>query len=351
MTLNTEQSVETDVDGTVLVNVIGSGTADPFLKRSKTSILLDLGKGDVVLIDTGSKRILKEVSEVLDVSRVYFSHWHHDHTAHLRNYFKRLEKRKPKFLPEVHLPKATFKILIRNTVIYWCMVCFIFASLITSLILIFLTSLPLVPILVVLIVATIIFGIGVYWSHRYLIPIRLVSQFHGFKLGVPKSTELDPPVLLHRFEASGTDVFATAVDHVSSIIVYHWPCVTASYAFHQGSTRIVIATDTKSGCQNLIELSKDATALFHDCTFNEGKRQRRRAKTSGHSTPSGAGADAKAADAKHLILTHVNDCRIKNPEQFKASAKANGFDGEVHLAEDGWTCLIENGHLRWFGCS
>ena len=350
MTTNPEQAIKTDAIGTVLVNVIGSGTADPFLKRSKTSILLDLGKGDIVLIDTGSKRILEGVSEVLDVSRVYLSHWHHDHTAHLRNYFKRLEKQKSSSLPEVHLPKAPFNILMRNTIIYWCMVCFIFASLLTSLILIFFTNLPIVPILEVLILVTILFGIGVYWSHRYLIPIRLVSQFHGFDLGDLNSTDSKDMKPLHTLETSETKVYVTAVDHTSSIIVYHWPCVTAGYAFEQGQTSIIIATDTKSGCQNLIELSKKATALFHDCTFNEGKRQRRRAKASGHSTPSGAGADAKAANVKYLILTHVSDRRVKDTEQFRASAQVSGYNGEVHLAEDGKEFPFKDGHLVQSSC-
>ena len=67
------------------VTILGSGTCVPCLKRSSCSILVKV-KEKLLLFDSGvgtMHRLLENGIEIFDVSFVFYSHFHPDHTAEL----------------------------------------------------------------------------------------------------------------------------------------------------------------------------------------------------------------------------------------------------------------------------
>jgi ribonuclease Z len=67
--------------------------------------------------------------------------------------------------------------------------------------------------------------------------------------------------------------------------------------------KIVYTGDTRP-FKNISRLAAEADLLIHDATFEDGLRGR--ASEDGHSTPSQAARDAKKANVKNLILTHIS---------------------------------------------
>ena len=67
------------------VTILGSGTCVPSLKRSSCSILLDVN-GSKLLFDSGPgtmKRLLEVGTTIFDISFIFYSHLHPDHTGEL----------------------------------------------------------------------------------------------------------------------------------------------------------------------------------------------------------------------------------------------------------------------------
>ena len=67
------------------VTILGSGTCVPSLKRSSCSVLMRTG-GNILLFDSGvgtMKRLLEAGVEIFDVSFIFYSHFHPDHTSEL----------------------------------------------------------------------------------------------------------------------------------------------------------------------------------------------------------------------------------------------------------------------------
>ncbi len=67
--------------------------------------------------------------------------------------------------------------------------------------------------------------------------------------------------------------------------------------------RIVYTGDTKP-FDAFAEFARGADLVIHDCTFDDSLKEK--AATDGHSTPSQAAAQAKAANAKQLVLFHIS---------------------------------------------
>jgi ribonuclease BN (tRNA processing enzyme) len=71
--------------GKLSVTILGSGTCVPSLKRSSCSVLMRTG-GKILLFDSGAgtmRRLLEAGVEIYDVSFVFYSHFHPDHTGEL----------------------------------------------------------------------------------------------------------------------------------------------------------------------------------------------------------------------------------------------------------------------------
>jgi ribonuclease BN (tRNA processing enzyme) len=67
------------------VTILGSGTCVPSLKRSSCSVLMRAGDS-ILLFDSGAgtmRRLLEAGVEIYDVSFIFYSHFHPDHTSEL----------------------------------------------------------------------------------------------------------------------------------------------------------------------------------------------------------------------------------------------------------------------------
>ncbi|MDR1992104.1 MAG: ribonuclease Z [Nitrososphaerota archaeon] len=67
--------------------------------------------------------------------------------------------------------------------------------------------------------------------------------------------------------------------------------------------KIIYTGDTKPFA-NFVEFAKDADLIIHDTTFDDALKDK--AETDGHSTPSQAATQAKDAQAKCLVLSHIS---------------------------------------------
>jgi ribonuclease Z len=67
--------------------------------------------------------------------------------------------------------------------------------------------------------------------------------------------------------------------------------------------KIVYTGDTRP-FKGLVEFASGADLLIHDATLDE--KMAERAEEDGHSTPVQAASDAKKAEVKRLILTHIS---------------------------------------------
>jgi ribonuclease BN (tRNA processing enzyme) len=144
-----------------------------------------------------------------------------------------------------------------------------------------------------------------------------VPAFVRFNVFVPGN-----PCQIGRFANSETQVWGASECHVVD---------AAAYAFLQGRTKVVIATDTRANCPSVIALAKRATALFHDTTFPT--RAARMARVRGHSSPEGAGIDATHASAQTLVLTHVSDIRFPDERVLVLGARHH-YKGRIIVAKD-----------------
>ena len=69
----------------IKVTILGSGTCVPSLKRSSCSVLMQVGPSKMIF-DTGPgtmRRLLETGNTIFDLSHVYYSHFHPDHTSEL----------------------------------------------------------------------------------------------------------------------------------------------------------------------------------------------------------------------------------------------------------------------------
>ncbi|MFX1476245.1 MAG: MBL fold metallo-hydrolase [Promethearchaeota archaeon] len=74
------------------VTVLGSSSFFPSLRRSWTSLFLNLGGGDAVLVDAGSWRLMTFRADILHTNRVYITHNHPDHTGFIGALVRRMRR-------------------------------------------------------------------------------------------------------------------------------------------------------------------------------------------------------------------------------------------------------------------
>jgi len=74
----------------VKITILGSGTCVPSLKRSSCSVLVETG-GSKLVFDMGTgtmRRLLESGVTIGEISHIFFSHFHPDHTGELVNFRK-----------------------------------------------------------------------------------------------------------------------------------------------------------------------------------------------------------------------------------------------------------------------
>jgi len=75
----------TDVSAPIAVTILGSGTCVPSLRRSSCSVMMETG-GQKLLFDAGAgtlRRMLECGVSIFDISCIFLSHFHPDHSAEL----------------------------------------------------------------------------------------------------------------------------------------------------------------------------------------------------------------------------------------------------------------------------
>lgn len=73
------------IKGKIAVTILGSGTCVPSLRRSSCSVLMETD-GLKLLFDSGAgtiRRLLETGTKILDISYIFYSHFHPDHTGEL----------------------------------------------------------------------------------------------------------------------------------------------------------------------------------------------------------------------------------------------------------------------------
>lgn len=93
--------------------------------------------------------------------------------------------------------------------------------------------------------------------------------------------------------------------------------------------KIIYTGDTKP-FDAFAEFARDADLVIHDCTFEDALFER--AAIDGHSTPTQAAQQAKAAGAKLLVLSHIS---ARYPDASPLLEQAKKIFPNTLLAEDG----------------
>ena len=92
--------------------------------------------------------------------------------------------------------------------------------------------------------------------------------------------------------------------------------------------KIVYTGDTKP-FEAFAEFAEDADLVIHDCTFDDSLAEK--AGVDGHSTPTQAAEQAKAANAKQLVLSHIS---ARYPDASLLLEQAKKVFPNTVLAED-----------------
>ncbi|MEU9962450.1 ribonuclease Z [Streptomyces sp. NPDC050982] len=94
--------------------------------------------------------------------------------------------------------------------------------------------------------------------------------------------------------------------------------------------RFAFVMDTRL-CDGVYALAEGCDMLVIESTFLDGDIQL--AVDHGHLTAGQAGAVARDAGVRHLVLTHFSQ-RYDDPDEFERQARAAGFEGELTVAHD-----------------
>lgn len=94
--------------------------------------------------------------------------------------------------------------------------------------------------------------------------------------------------------------------------------------------RFAFVMDTRL-CEGVHALAEGCDLLVIESTFLDEDHQL--AADHGHLTAGQAGAVARDAGVRHLVLTHFSQ-RYSEPDEFERQARAAGFEGELTVAHD-----------------
>ena len=94
--------------------------------------------------------------------------------------------------------------------------------------------------------------------------------------------------------------------------------------------RFAFVMDTRL-CDGVHALAAGCDMLVIESTFLDQDQQL--ASDHGHLTAGQAGAVARDADVRHLVLTHFSQ-RYSDPDEFERQARAAGYEGELTVAHD-----------------
>jgi ribonuclease BN (tRNA processing enzyme) len=105
---------------------------------------------------------------------------------------------------------------------------------------------------------------------------------------------------------------------------------TVAYRIEEEQRAVVVSGDTRPS-KSLIELSRGADLLIHECSFPDDMLEL--AQKTNHSTASEVGDVANQAEVKRVVLTHLFPI-VKGREKELVSSVNRKFGGEVTLSHD-----------------
>ena len=131
----------------------------------------------------------------------------------------------------------------------------------------------------------------------------------------PNIREYEPGIVL---EDADIRVTSAHVEHIPREIS---PC----FGFRiEAEGKVVTFSGDTAPCDNILELSRGADLLIHECTFNEAfieHRRKSRVGTFSHTSPADLGRLAVKAGVKHLVATHIGHVDSLNPVLKRAAKK------------------------------
>lgn len=123
------------------------------------------------------------------------------------------------------------------------------------------------------------------------------------------------------WEHAGHRLFALPVDHGPPAFAIRWDL--------PGGGRVVYSSDTRP-VEALAEFGRGAALFIHEATFSEAEASR--AEEGGHTTAAQAGRLAARAEARRLLLVHLD--HGADPARWVEEARRQ-FAGPVEVPDDG----------------
>lgn len=160
----------------------------------------------------------------------------------------------------------------------------------------------------------------------YTLEARLLShpvESFGYRLTEPDGRRMVPE-LLARHGIKGPDVGRLQRDGSLGGVTLD------EVSEARPGQRFAFVMDTRL-CDGVTELAEGCDMLVIESTFLDEDGQL--AADHGHLTAGQAGAVARGAGVRHLVLTHFSQ-RYPDPSEFERQARAAGFEGELTVAAD-----------------
>ncbi|MGB8646647.1 MAG: ribonuclease Z [Anaerolineae bacterium] len=133
------------------------------------------------------------------------------------------------------------------------------------------------------------------------------------------------PIRYHRVQPDGISLILSSREFtISATLTEHFvPTIALRVVWQATGSAVAYSCDT-SPMENLVELARGASIFIHEATTLD-------TIGSGHSSAIQAGAEARRAGAKRLVLVHLPP-DVK-PARWRAAAKQE-FNGSVIVARD-----------------
>ncbi|MFC8670559.1 ribonuclease Z [Streptomyces sp. NPDC057199] len=284
--------------------VLGTASQVPTRHRNHNGYLLRWD-GEGILFDPGEgtqRQMLRAGAAAHDLHRICVTHFHGDHSLGLAGVIQRINLDRVPHEITAHFPRSgqRFYDRLRYSTAYRETVP--------------LTEAP-------------VDSDGVLASTAsYVLEARKLShpvEAYGYRLVEPDGRRMLPERLAS-YGIKGADVGRiqregalgdVSLDDVSEV---------------RRGQRFAFVMDTRL-CDGVYALAEGCDMLVIESTFLDGDIQL--AVDHGHLTAGQAGAVARDAGVRHLVLTHFSQ-RYDDPEEFERQARAAGFEGELTVAHD-----------------
>ncbi|MFD9504145.1 ribonuclease Z [Streptomyces sp. NPDC060035] len=284
--------------------VLGTASQVPTRHRNHNGYLLRWD-GEGILFDPGEgtqRQMLRAGVAAHDINRICVTHFHGDHSLGLAGVIQRINLDQVPHPVTAHFPASGqhFFDRLRYATAYRQSV-----------------ELAEVPVAADGVLATT--DAYTLESHRLSHPV----ESYGYRLTEPDRRRMLPAKLAEHGIA-GPDVGRIQRDGILRGI----PLDEVSE--HRRGQRFAFIMDTRL-CDGVPALAEGCDMLVIESTFLD--EDSRLAADHGHLTAGQAGAVAKEAGVRHLVLTHFSQ-RYNDSEAFEHQARAAGFEGELTIAQD-----------------